>query len=110
MLSKINALRHWPCNKLHHHAMKLEDERFYHVFLVDEHRKTFANEGDRKEAMRQAFVECMKWLETFIDSPRATFTVISNAVEIASVCVGEVEFIDARHVEQLNEVEALDIA
>lgn len=85
---------------LHHHAVELNGERYYNVFIVGSTRYTTITEGSQKEAMKKAFDECLCWLERVINT-NGTFTIYSNAAEIATINCGTIELIDATEAEEI---------
>jgi hypothetical protein len=106
----FNEMTRYP---LYHHAVQIDEGKYYNVFIVGEKRRTVITEGSQEKAMKSAFNKCLIWLESFIDT-NATFSVVSNAAEIATIASGNITVIDAdllREIDKkvrLEELEAIE--
>lgn len=98
----------WERYVMYHHAVKLNGYRFFNVFILDGNRYEIITEGAQEQAMKSAFQKCLRWLEKFIDT-NATFVFNSNAMEVATIQVGNIAIIDAEYVHELDEVPLINI-
>lgn len=96
----------WKRYPLYHHAFKIGESRYYHVFILGKDRFTVETEGTQEQAAREAYNKCLVWLDRVIDT-NGTFVIHSNAVDIATYGndSGTIEFIGETMAQEIMEIE-----
>lgn len=74
---------------VHHHALKIDDNKYYHFFVIEGYQFTTITEGKRDEAMKTALYRALDFHSEIAVHQTATYSIISNAVDVATSVIGE---------------------
>lgn len=89
--------------EIHHHAIKMGENKYYHFFVIDGYQFTTITEGEQAEAMKKALLKAIDFHGEKRGMSRVTYSVISNVVDIATTQIGDIVVTNAKELVEIKE-------